>query len=151
MTRTSMSETMVIWMRSNVQRMAGMAGLHHGAYARQSERLPAVLWTLVIGAVGILTFVLTAAGAPAVVRAPFVLGYLLVAPGWAIARQMEIPDSALRISIALALSVSIVGLLTIIQAYASTWSPTTVVLLTVLITLTAACIEIVRERRGAGE
>jgi CHASE2 domain-containing sensor protein len=56
----------------------------------------------------------------------------------------------LRISIGLALSISIVGLLTIIQAFTGSWSPVTVVLLTVLITVTFGCIEIARERRRVG-
>lgn len=150
MTRTSVGETLVTWVRANARRVVGLAGLPHGPHPQEAERLPVVMWTLVIGVVGIITYVLAMAGAPPIVRAPFVLGYLLFAPGWAVARQLGIPDSALRIAIGLALSISVVGLLTIIQAYSGSWSPTTVVLLTVLITVTAAFVEIARERRRAG-
>ncbi len=81
------------------------------------------------------------------VRAPLVLGYLLIAPGWAVCRQLAIPDSALRITVTVALSVSIVGLITLFQAYAQAWYPVLVVLITCLITVAAALIEVARERR----
>lgn len=150
MTRTSVSDTVAIWIRANARRVGGLAGLPHGPHPQQAEHLPAVFWTIAIGAIGLLAYVLALAGASPVVRAPVVLGYLLFAPGWAIARQIAIPDSALRISIGLALSISIVGLLSIIQAFTGSWSPITVVLLTALITVTAGCVEIARERRKAG-
>ncbi len=148
---TSVTSTLLAWAKGNTERMAGLVGLPSHRTSAAATRLPAPMWTVAITVLGAVTFTLAVAGASAVVRAPFVLGYLLIAPGWAIVRLLDVPDTAMRVSLTLGLSISIVGIVTLVQAYASSWNPSTMVLLGVLVTVAAGCIEIVRERRRSGQ
>lgn len=136
------------WARQNARRLLVLCGLVPGP-APAARRLPTQVWAVVLVLVATLSVVLVAAGAPSGLRAPVVLGFLLLAPGWAFVRLLAIPDTAMRISVALALSISTVGLVTLIQAYSYAWDPTMMVVIAALITLVGVAIEIGRARREA--
>lgn len=112
-------------------------------------------WPVTCTALGLLAVVLVVVDASSVLRVPVVLTFLLVCPGLAIVRLLRISDTATEWSVAVALSISLDGLVTLVQAYTGTWSPTGAMLVLTAITLAAVAIEVVlrvrREGVGAGQ
>lgn len=111
------------------------------------NRLPVQAWLVGLGVSALLALILTLTGAPPIVRAPVTITFLMLAPGRALVRLATIPDAAMRVSLMFALSVSVVGLVTLAQAYGKAWNPTTMLLIVILITLTAAVAELAQLRR----
>lgn len=110
-------------------------------------------WPVVCTALGLLAVVLVLVGAGPVLRVPVVLTFLLVCPGLAITRFLRISDTATQWSVAVALSISLDGIVTLVQAYTGTWSPTGAMIVLTAITLAAVAVEVVlrRRREGAGQ
>jgi uncharacterized membrane protein len=138
------------WARDNFRRFVSLAGTDT-APAPAAARLPAPIWAVAIAATGLLAVLLVLTGVNPAIRAPVVLAFLMLAPGWAIVRLIDVPDAAMRISLTFALSISIVGLITLVQAYASWWDPEAMVVVAAAITVLTALVEIVRNRYGGGE
>ncbi len=106
-------------------------------------------WPVVCSALALLSVVLVLTDASAVVRAPIVLTFLLVCPGLAIVRFLRIPDFAAKASVAVALSIALVGIVSLVQAYAGVWNPTVGVLAIAALTLAVVAIEVLSGRREA--
>ncbi len=114
--------------------------------------MPRFAWPVACTALGLLAVILVLAGAGAIIRVPVVLGFLLVCPGLAIVRLLRISDPATMWSVAVALSIAIDGLVSLVQAYSGHWNPTVALLAIAAITLAAVAIEVaVGYRRGEAE
>lgn len=149
MTLNDITAILASWARANSRRLGVLAGLSDGPSGDSDRRrLPSEIWAFAVAFVAFVAFVLVIVGAPSALRAPIVLGFLILAPGWAIVRLLDIPDAAMRVALTLGLSISIVGIITLIQAYSGTWHPSVMVLAGGLVAVLAACVEIVRGRGG---
>lgn len=104
-------------------------------------------WPVACVTLSALAIFLVLFDANTVVRAPVVLTFLLICPGLAIVRFLRISDVATEWSIAVALSFSLDGLVALIQAYTTTWNPTTALLVLTGITLAAIAIDLLLHRR----
>lgn len=118
-----------------------------GGEERAENRLPVQVWLLVCAVGGLLALILALAGAPPIIRAPVVLSYLLIAPGRALVRLVRIPELGLRVSLVFALSFSVVGLISLVQAYGHAWNPTVLLVVVIMVTMAAALAELAQSRR----
>lgn len=103
-------------------------------------------WAVACAALGGLAIALVLLDVNTVVRAPVVLMFVLLCPGLAIVRLLRIGDIATELSLAVALSLSLAGGVSLIQAYTATWSPTGGLLVIAGITLVAVAVELVIRR-----
>jgi len=105
-------------------------------------------WPITCTALAALSVVLVLVDAGPTLRAPVVLTFLLVCPGLAVVRFLRISDVAARASVAIALSISLVGIVSLVQAYAGVWDPTVGVLAVAAITTVVVMIEVLTRQRG---
>ncbi|MEA2254281.1 MAG: hypothetical protein QOG35_326 [Solirubrobacteraceae bacterium] len=63
------------------------------------------------------------AGLPAPVRAPLVIGFLLLGPGMAFVPLLRLHDAVAELTLALALSLALDTLVAVTMLYAGAWSP----------------------------
>jgi hypothetical protein len=86
----------------------------------RGRALPLALaaWTVIVALALLL-------GATAAIG-PLVVGYSVIAPGLALVRLLRLGEPALETVVAVVISVSIAGLLALVQIYAGLWAPTLV-------------------------
>lgn len=80
--------------------------------------------------------VVVAGDAPAWLRGPVVIGFVLVCPGGALVALLRLGDRVAELSLAVAVSLALAILVPAATLYAGAWSPT--LALAILIALTAA-------------
>lgn len=102
------------------------------------QRTPAVPGWSLVTALALAGMTLAAAAslvAPAPPLTSWILGiFVFVVPGAAIMRLTRLPDRMLLALTSVALSVAVVGLVTVLQAYLHLWSPTAATVVVILIT-----------------
>jgi len=88
------------------------------------------------------------------VRAPIVIGFVLVCPGLAIVRLVGIRPATAQLAVGVALSVALAILVPAALLYARAWSPRSALAILVAITISASAVEVAlrrtaRQRSGA--
>jgi len=92
-------------------------------------------WPLILVGSGLALWLLTLSDAASPARLPLALWFLLFCPGMALARLLRVRSTLAQWTLAIALSVSLDGLIGAIFVYGQNWTPDSVLL--VLIELTA--------------
>jgi hypothetical protein len=80
---------------------------------------------------------------PVPVRALAIVGFALVAPGFAWVRLLGIEDRLAEWTLGIATSIAIATLVASIQAYAGAWSPTGTIAVLAVIVLAAVATELI--------
>jgi hypothetical protein len=80
-------------------------------------------------------------------RAPLVLGFMLIGPGLPFVRLLRLRDRAAELLFAVALSLSLEGLLATSLVYLQLWSPTRALLILSGVALLGLSLQIVLNRR----
>jgi uncharacterized membrane protein len=83
------------------------------------------------------------------VRVVLALGFLLLCPGLALAELLDVRDLAQRLAIAIAASLALDTLLSLLLVYAGAFSIPVIVSILAALTLTALCAALVRAVVGA--
>jgi hypothetical protein len=104
-------------------------------------------WAAACTALGALAIALVLIDASTVIRAPVVLTFLLLCPGLAFVRLLQISDVAAEWSLGVAMSLALTGGVTLIQAYTGNWNPTVGLFALAGITLAAIVTELLIGRR----
>jgi hypothetical protein len=94
------------------------------------------LWPMIITLSLLAAIAAIVTNAPQAVRAPAVLWFLVVCPGMAFVRLLQVRDAWAEWTLAIALSLAIDALVAIFILYVGLWSPTWI--LVVIATLTLA-------------
>jgi hypothetical protein len=108
----------------------------------RSRDLWPALTTLLALAVGIVAF----ADVASALRPGVVLAFLLVAPGMSLIRLLRMEDGLAELTLAVALSIALAGIVPGTMLYAGTWSPKRALVVLMGITLLATVFELGRER-----
>jgi uncharacterized membrane protein len=106
-------------------------------------------WANCALATSVATLVAAFALPPGPVRALVTIGFLLLVPGLAIVRLLDLPGSLTRFVLAVALSVAVETAGTLVMVYTHTWSPDTFLVLLCAGCCLAALVEV--RRSGARE
>jgi hypothetical protein len=80
-------------------------------------------WAVTLFISTVAVSIVSIIAAPEIVRAPITLWFLAICPGMAIVRLVRLGKPTVEIMLALALSLSLVGLIPAILLYLKTWSP----------------------------
>jgi len=86
-------------------------------------------------------------GATPSVRAPIIVAFLLVCPGLALTRLLRLGDLAVELTMAIALSIALDGLVAGSLLYAGEWSPRIGFTVLLAVAVVAAAIDAARTRR----
>ena len=78
---------------------------------------------LALCALGALAVVLLLAGSTGPARAAVAFTARLLVPGWAVVREIRLDDAVVRVALAVALSVSLAGLVSLAMAWRELWHP----------------------------
>jgi phosphate starvation-inducible membrane PsiE len=89
-------------------------------------------------ALAVTAGMVTIGSAPVAVRLPIVLAFLLFGPGAAIVGLLRLTDPLHQLTLAIAISIGITGLLSLLFLYSGFWSPTGILITTIAITIVAA-------------
>jgi hypothetical protein len=81
------------------------------------------------------------------VRAPIIVAFLLVCPGLALTRLLRLGDLAVELTLAVALSIALDGLVAGSLLYAGEWSPRIGFTVLLAVAVVAAAIDAARTRR----
>ena len=84
---------------------------------------------------GIEAGIASLGNAPPEIRLPVVLGFLLICPGVAVVRLIAIEDRLHQLTLALALSLGISSLASLVAVYAGVWSPNGILLVVIGLTI----------------
>ena len=82
------------------------------------------LWPMVLTVSTVATAAVFFTDSPSALRPWLALWFLLVCPGMAVVRIFDLQDSLLEWVLSIALSISLAGIISTIQIYTHTWSPT---------------------------
>jgi hypothetical protein len=93
-------------------------------------------WPQLATASGLLAGALVLAGVHSPVRVLVVLWFVLICPGMAVVRLLRLADPVAELALAVAVSITLAGLVSGVALYAGLWSPD--VSLVVLVAVTAA-------------
>jgi uncharacterized membrane protein len=106
------------------------------------------VWPLltVIAATAVAAVVFADVDSP--LRPALVLAFVLVCPGMALARLLDIVDPIAELALAVALSFALVAIVPGAMLYAGSWSPRLALLILIAITLGATVIDIRRRSGG---
>ena len=110
--------------------------------------MPRALEPLFLVEVSGLVLLLFVFDTPTLVRAPLVIGYLVVCPGFAFTRLMGFPERWMDIAFAVPLSLAISALSAMAAVYARVWSPELVFVFVLFITLVTVGVDAVRQERS---
>lgn len=111
-------------------------------HAEKSSWPSTVAWFWIASAWGTASTVGVALGADASYRAPVVLSFLLVCPGFAIVRLLGIPAPRFQLSLAVAISMALDVLVPAALLYAGGWSPLAALAILATLTNVAAVAEL---------
>src|SRR6476646_3032059 len=89
-------------------------------------------------ALAVTAAMVTIGSAPVNIRFPIVLAFLALGPGTAIVGLLRLTDPLHQLTLAIAISVAVTALLSILFLYAKVWSPTGILVTTIVITFAAA-------------
>ena len=106
-------------------------------------------WAIVVAAFAVAAATAAAAGAPASLRAPVVLAFLLLGPGMAYVPLLGLGDLLAELTLGLATSLALDLAVAAAMLYAGAWSPRTSLLVLVGVALAGAALQagIAREKR----
>lgn len=82
------------------------------------------VWPFVIVLLGVFAFLTVVIGVWPQWRALIVFSFMLICPGMAFVRLLNVKDSLITITLAVALSLAIDAVVAMIQLYSQQWSPT---------------------------
>ncbi len=109
-----------------------------------SPRRVAVPALIVAAALGSVALALLDTGGA--VRHVLVLGFLLLGPGLALAGLLELRDPVAELTIAVALSIAIDGLVAGVGLYAHAWSPERTLVIVAAVAIAGSAAQLVRAR-----
>ena len=87
---------------------------------------------------GLAAGIVAIGDAPSEVRVPIVLGFLAICPGAAIVGLLKMDDPLHQLTLALAISLTLGSLVSLVALYAGLWSPNGILIVLILITIAAA-------------
>jgi hypothetical protein len=106
-------------------------------------------WTGILVASAALAGAVAATGGPSLLRVAVVLWFVLVCPGMAFVRLLDLDDAAAEIALAVALSITLAMTVGGVALYAGLWAPGASLAILVAITIAAALAPAARARTGA--
>jgi len=98
-------------------------------------------WMLVSTFWSALVIASVVSQSPAWLRAPAVLGFVVLCPGFALVRLLEIPRLAMQFALSVAVSISLGISVASLLLYARVWSPGATLAVLIGLTLIAGCGE----------
>ena len=101
----------------------------------------ALAWTIVSNAWAAAAALVVVLDADPLYRAPVLLTFVLVCPGLAIVRLLDIPDMLAQLSLAVGLSLALAVLVPAILLYAGAWSPLGALIILIAITELAGILQ----------
>jgi hypothetical protein len=106
------------------------------------------LWAVVaVAAVAAPVAALT--GAPAAVRVPVVLVFLLLGPGMAFVPLLDLGDPVAELTVAVGVSLAVDLAVALAMLYAGAWSPPTTLVVLAALALSGAAAQLLKEARAA--
>jgi hypothetical protein len=115
---------------------------------RDLSRAWADAWFAIISLSALLAVVAVALDWPPPLRPALTIWFIVICPGMAIIRLLALPSLLLEVTLAIALSLALAGLVASALVYAGAWSPALVLELLVVTAVGALVIGLLR-RRGA--
>ena len=103
-------------------------------------------WPLILVISGILAAVLAFGDIHSAVRLPVVVWFLLVCPGTAIVRLLDLEDLLAEVTVGIALSAALAIIVSGVMLYAHAWSPQATLAVLLGITMFAALLDLRRRR-----
>lgn len=117
-------------------------------YSKYSDIFkPKWLWPGILAASALVIVLLFAADLHTPLRPFFALWFLLVCPGMSVVRVFDVQERLLEWVLAIALSISLAGIISIVMIYTATWSPLWGLLILVGVTLAGVVVQILLNLR----
>jgi uncharacterized membrane protein HdeD (DUF308 family) len=117
-------------------------------YLKYSDILkPKWLWPGTLAASALIMGLLFFADLHTSLRPIVALWFLLVCPGMAIVRIFDVQELVLEWVLAIALSISLAGIISIVMIYTATWSPAVGLLILIGLTIAGVIIQILLNLR----
>ena len=117
-----------------------------GANAVSARRVP---WAAVVAVAAVAAPALALAGAPAAVRLPVVLVFLLLGPGMAFVPLLGLGDPVAELTVAVGISLAVDVAVALAMLYAGAWSPPATLVVVAALALCGAALQRVKEARPA--
>jgi hypothetical protein len=133
---------------SNTPAGAGLTDLE-ARRLRQGTRIGSTAWFTFSSIWGAVALIAVMANVDPTYRAPLVLAYVLVFPGFAFVRLLGIPSIAARVSLAVAISLALDVLIPAALVYGGIWSPRAALLILVAVTVVASAVHVLCGSRVA--
>lgn len=109
-----------------------------------ARRVP---WAAVVAGAAVAAAVAALAGAPDALRAPLVLGFLLIGPGMAFVPLLDLGDPVAELTVALGVSLALDLAVALAMLYAGAWSPVASLGVLAAIALAGAMLQQVKRGR----
>ena len=109
-----------------------------------ARRVP---WAAVVAVAAVAAAVAALAGAPDALRAPLVLGFLLIGPGMAFVPLLDLGDPVAELTVALGVSLALDLAVALAMLYAGAWSPVASLVVLAAIALAGAMLQQVKRGR----
>jgi hypothetical protein len=107
------------------------------------RRDPASWWPpVLLSWIGVLVLALVVHEAPTALRAPLVIGYVLMVPGLACVRLVRLPNRLAELALAVGLSLALAVVVAQAMIYLHVWSPVLGIAMLVIIASLATCAEL---------
>jgi hypothetical protein len=103
-------------------------------------------WTEILVASAVLAGAVEAAGLQSPLRVAAILWFVLVCPGMAFVRLLDLEDAAAEIALAVALSIALATAVGGAALYSGLWAPGATLAILIAITIAAAVAPIARSR-----
>ena len=108
-----------------------------------------VPWAAVVAVAAVAAPVLALAGAPAAVRLPVVLVFLLLGPGMAFVPLLGLGDPVAELTVAVGICLAIDVAVALAMLYAGAWSPPATLVVVAALALGGAALQLAKEARPA--
>ena len=111
-----------------------------------ARRVP---WAAVVAVAAVVAPALALAGAPAAVRLPVVLVFLLLGPGMAFVPLLGLGDPVAELTVAVGISLAVDLTVALAMHYAGAWSPPATLVVVAALALGGAALQLAKEARPA--
>ena len=108
-----------------------------------------VPWAAVVAVAAVVAPALALAGAPAAVRLPVVLVFLLLGPGMAFVPLLDLGDPVAELTVAVGISLAVDLAVALAMLYAGAWSPPATLVVLAAFALGGAALQRVKGVRAA--
>ncbi|MBA2383340.1 MAG: hypothetical protein H0V68_01565 [Actinobacteria bacterium] len=105
-------------------------------------RLPTIYWVILSGSATAAVIHVVLGGPEAPLRGVVVLPFVLLLPGTAVIRLLELSEPLLELTLGIALSIAMAMLIAMATLYADAWSPDAVLIVLAEVTIAAVLFEL---------